>query len=293
MTFDFYKKWYMRYTLAAAVIVASVLLRLALIPVIGTGSLYIVLTPAIMIVAVTFGVGPGLFGTVLGLILVEFFLIEPAARFRLSAALEVRWSILLLTSFYIGRVAQRLRDLRAQAAAEIYETRRAAEQTLGQTNAELTESRRSALNLMEDAIAARDRAEQINRKLHLLQEKEKADAIRLARAQTAASTIRAMHEGVMLLELDGTILFVNPAVDALTGLFGRAIVGRKLESLLPAFMAGKDLSDALQGLTVLHSGGVPEFHPLLLHKKDGCDFFVLPSVSIMDPPEEGGVRWWC
>ena len=194
--------------------------------------------------------------------------------------------ILVLES---NRDITRRRKAEAEAARLHGELEKTAAE-IRQTNETLVSSRRAALNLMDDAVGARERAEQINLKLHLLQEKEKADAIRLARAQSAANTIRAMHEGVLLLELDGTIIFVNPAVERLTGLWGSALVGRNIEALLPTFMAGDDLHAAQRGLEVLRSGQQPDFPSLQLRKTDGRIIHILPSVSLMDAPEEGGPR---
>ena len=290
MNMNVQMRWPARYLLAAAAIVASVLLRFALVPVLGYGApLYIVLSPAIVIVAVLLGIGPGLFGALLGVVLVELFFVDPPHRFSLSAALAVRWGISLLSGFVLGWIGQRLRSSHAQVKAHV-EAARVAEQTMGQTMDELAASRRAALNLMEDAIAARERAEQINLKLHLLQEKEKADAIRLARAQSAANTLRAMHEGVLLLELDGTILFVNPAVEQVTGLAGRDIVGRNLASLLLTFLRGDDLQQAQHGLGLLRLGQTQEYATMLLRRPDGTSYHILPSVSVMDAQEEDGGR---
>ena len=282
------QKWYVRYTLAAAIISAAMLLRLALTPVLGTGAIYIVLSPAVMLVAVSLGMGQGVFGALLGLILVEMLLVPPAHRFVLSASLAVRWFILLVTSGYIGWIGQRLRALQKRSDTDSATAQMAAAKAVDEGKEALVAARRAALSLMEDAIAARERAEQSNLKLHLLQEKEKADAIRLVRAQSAANTIRAMLDGVMLLDLNGTILFVNPAVERLTGLAGREMVDRNIMVLLPSFLGGADLQLAQDGLQALHAGGIPEMMPLALRRPDGTCTYVLPGISLMDAPEEGG-----
>lgn len=124
--------------------------------------------------------------------------------------------------------------------------------------------------------------------LTLMQQREKEDAIRLTWGQSAMDTINAMREGVVLLQLDGTIISVNPSAELITGLAGGDSVGRNLESLLPRLLTDDDLRTALQGLAMLHRGGIPRFRPLLLHKPDGTATHVLPSLSLMDVPNDGG-----
>jgi PAS domain S-box-containing protein len=189
-------------------------------------------------------------------------------------------------------VLESTRDITGRRKAEEESARLYAElsqyaSTMEHTNQSLAESRRAALNLMEDSVAARELAENTNRELHLLQEKEKENAARLARAQSAADTIRAMHEGVMLLELDGTIISVNPAVERMTGFHGGTVIGRNMEALLPDLLAGADLETAQRGLETMRRGELPEFPPLLLQRPDGPAYRVLPSVSLMDAPESG------
>ena len=158
------------------------------------------------------------------------------------------------------------------------------------TNASLVSSRRAALNLMEDSVAARERTQQMNQQLVLLQEREKAAATRLARAQSAADTIRAMHEGVILLDPAGTILSVNPAVERLTGMVGETLLGRNIETLLSVFLVGDDLKLAQQGLAAVRVGGLPEFPPLRLKRPGGPSFRILPSVSRLDAADGGPGR---
>lgn len=123
--------------------------------------------------------------------------------------------------------------------------------------------------------------------LRAMQQREKEDAVRLAWGQSAIDTINAMRDGVVLLEMDGTITWMNPAVEQLTDLSGAAVVGRNITTLLSDFMDGTDLQTARQGLTALSSGSIPEFAPLLLRRPDGKAFHVLPGISLMDVPEGG------
>jgi signal transduction histidine kinase len=106
------RRWEIRYGLAIVVLVATLLLRHALVPFIGTGTLYITLFPAMFIVAVTLGSGPALFGTILMLVLIEMSLVEPYGQMKWSLSLAIRAGILLPATFYVGMVGHRLRDAR-------------------------------------------------------------------------------------------------------------------------------------------------------------------------------------
>ncbi|MEI8242501.1 MAG: PAS domain S-box protein [bacterium] len=109
------------------------------------------------------------------------------------------------------------------------------------------------------------------------------EAVAIATAsRTAIDTINAMHEGVALLEMDGLIVSVNPAVERLTGLAGGAMVGRNIEALLSELPAGADAETARRGLTLLRRGEILALPPLLLTRHNGKTVHILPSVSLMN-----------
>jgi PAS domain S-box-containing protein len=114
-----------RYALAIALTLVTVLLRWALIPVIGSGTIYITLFPAMVIVAVTFGAGPGLVGNALGIAITERFLFASTGESAYTLSLAVRSALMLLTTFYVGRVGERLRIARRRADAEASAAREA------------------------------------------------------------------------------------------------------------------------------------------------------------------------
>ena len=124
--------------------------------------------------------------------------------------------------------------------------------------------------------------------LKAFQERDKANAVRLAWGQAAIDTISVMYEGVALLEDDGTILSVNPAVERLTGLAGDSLGGRNVEILLPELLTGSDLATAQQGLETLRSGEMPKMTTLTIQRRGGGFSHVLPSLVRMAVPD--GVR---
>jgi PAS domain S-box-containing protein len=111
------KHWPARYGLAVLGVLGAVWLRWALEPLIGTSTAYITVFPAMMLVAVTLGAGPGLASAALGIALVEWFFIGPRG-IEPSLAVLARASILLSTSAYVGWVSTRLRLSRAQAESQ-------------------------------------------------------------------------------------------------------------------------------------------------------------------------------
>jgi len=103
-----------RYGLAVLVALVAAFLRWALEPLVGTSAAFITVFPAMMLVAVTLGPGPGLACTALGIALVEWFFIGPSG-IGLGLEEASRAVILLSTSAYVGWVSTRLRAAREQA----------------------------------------------------------------------------------------------------------------------------------------------------------------------------------
>lgn len=120
--------------------------------------------------------------------------------------------------------------------------------------------------------------------LRELRQREKEDAARRAWGQSAADTIAAMHEGVVLLKSDATVISVNPAAERLTGLFRDAMVSRDVGTLLSGSASESAIAAVRQGMDVLRSGGVPALPLIHLRKPDGNLRRVLPSVSLMKAP---------
>jgi two-component system, NarL family, sensor histidine kinase UhpB len=126
--------------------------------------------------------------------------------------------------------------------------------------------------------------------LRAVQDLEKEYAVQLASEQSATNTIQAMSEGVALLEADGTIISVNPAAERMTGIAAADSVGRPLGDLLPDILKGAHLAAAQRGLDILRAGRVPELPPLCIRRPDGVSCHVLPGVSVVDMPKDGGRR---
>lgn len=135
-----------RYGLAAVAALAAVGLLEAMSSAVGADTPYITLFPAMMLVAVTLGAGPGALTTLLGLLLIEEYIVPPDGV-QLSLSFLIRSTILLLTCLFVGRVSQRLRDARARADATA-EAAHAAEAAL-RREVELVDAARAAIIAQE------------------------------------------------------------------------------------------------------------------------------------------------
>ncbi|MEI6211458.1 MAG: PAS domain-containing protein [bacterium] len=110
-------------------------------------------------------------------------------------------------------------------------------------------------------------------------------------SRTAVDVLEAMGEGVLLLNMAGTIMSVNPALTRLTGLPPDRIVGQPIATVFSRLVAPEDrkaalafLCDALQQGT----GGTAYFSVVV--RGGGClPFAASPSFAA---PTASRRRWW-
>jgi PAS domain S-box-containing protein len=176
----------LRYAFALVAVAAACLLRAALEHLAGTGlPTYITFYPAVMLVALLAGIGPGLLATAISVLVVDYWLLPPDGILKIGSLVDVAGIILftcmgVFMSVVAGlyrRARRRLEALVAartatlnQANAQLTQEitdRRTADENLRQTaaelaatNADLNASRAAALNLMQDSESARFLAEQ-------------------------------------------------------------------------------------------------------------------------------------
>ena len=127
----------------------------------------------------------------------------------------------------------------------------------------------------------RRRAEE---ELRQAQMREMAATAAAATAQVAHDTIKAMTEGVALLDLAGRIVSINPAMEQLSGFATDAVRDRPLAELLPSLLAGDELSAAEAALRELQSGRLPVLTPFTLRAR-GQEIPVVPSTAFVDGPD--------
>jgi two-component system, cell cycle sensor histidine kinase and response regulator CckA len=191
-----------RYAGAAAAAAAGFLLRMALEAWVGPGlPTYITFYPSVMIVALIAGIGPGLLATALIAIAVDYWLLLPLGfgienpmeavgmalfvtmgaflsvvaglyrrtRFHLQDLVEARTAELTFANDRMAQMNAGLEQRVVEQTAEIRKANETLEARIAERTAELQaandslrDSHRAALNMMEDALAARRQAEQVS-----------------------------------------------------------------------------------------------------------------------------------
>ena len=114
------------------------------------------------------------------------------------------------------------------------------------------------------------------------QERRREEAKAAASSAALVAAVRAMGEGVVLMQTDGTIVTVNPAAEALIGRQHQDLVGKSIESLLPELLQGDDLSMARAALPYLRRGETPVLRTVAF-ATDGGRVHALPSVAFVGP----------
>jgi PAS domain S-box-containing protein len=136
-------KNYLRYACAILAVPAAVLLRFALLPLIGHGAPYITLFPVTVIVAVLAGMGPAILTGVLSAIAIDYFIISPLYAIEFNTEGISRMTVMILTSIFVGYVGNMLR--KAKEGLEIRVVERTAELQKTNESLRLEESRLDAL----------------------------------------------------------------------------------------------------------------------------------------------------
>jgi PAS domain S-box-containing protein len=134
----------LRFTLAAAVVIAAFLVHQILVHEFGmTLSPFIFVSPAVMAGAFLFGLWPGLMATALAAALVDYWFLEPTGQFGIARASDVL-ALALFSGMcvFVTLVAERYR--RSQRRIAVLERERALLETREQLQ-QVSESRRLAL----------------------------------------------------------------------------------------------------------------------------------------------------
>lgn len=199
------RHWLVRYLFAVAAVAAGGLLRMALTEWVGPGlPAYITFYPAVMAAALFAGLGPGLVATMLAAVILNYWVLLPIGSGTRST-MDIVGLVLFCgmgaaissVSEMFRRIRSRLAELVARRTQELREAnialqtlnadleRRVAANTADlhrvnetlelrisertaevvATNKDLRESQRAALNLMDDAVIARNQAEAVSQDL--------------------------------------------------------------------------------------------------------------------------------
>jgi PAS domain S-box-containing protein len=106
-----------------------------------------------------------------------------------------------------------------------------------------------------------------------------------AAAQTAQDTINAMSEGVLLLDMNGRITSVNPAMERLSGFQAPGVMGRLLSEFIPLLVHGEEAITLSEALSDLVRGKMPELIPFTLHPAEGGPTPVIPALAFLRGPD--------
>jgi PAS domain S-box-containing protein len=116
-------KNYLRYVYAILAVPLIVLLRFALLPLIGYGIPYITLFPVTVGVALFAGLGPSVLAGFLGSIIIDYLFVEPLYVIEFDIAHFTRTTVVVLTSAFVGYVGDVLRTARAKAEEQARQLR--------------------------------------------------------------------------------------------------------------------------------------------------------------------------
>jgi PAS domain S-box-containing protein len=108
-------KNYLRYIYAILAIPLAVLLRFALVPLIGHGIPYIILFPVTTGVALLAGMGPAVMTGFFGAIVTDYFFIPPLHSITMDVAHITRAFVMVLTSIFVGYISNALKVAREKA----------------------------------------------------------------------------------------------------------------------------------------------------------------------------------
>jgi K+-sensing histidine kinase KdpD len=117
-------KNYLRYLYAILAVPAVILIRFALLPLTGHGTPFITLFPATVIIALLGGMGPAILTGVVGVLLSDYFFIEPLHSWDIGVEFWSRTAIVVMTSVFVGYVGAVLRGARARAEKQSIELSR-------------------------------------------------------------------------------------------------------------------------------------------------------------------------
>ncbi|MFZ2196583.1 MAG: PAS domain-containing protein [Thermodesulfovibrionales bacterium] len=108
-------KNYLRYIYAILAIPLAILMRFALVPLIGYGIPYIILFPVTTGVALLAGMGPAVLTGFFGAIVTDYFFIPPLHSITMDVAHITRAFVMVLTSIFVGYIGNALKVAREKA----------------------------------------------------------------------------------------------------------------------------------------------------------------------------------
>ncbi len=115
----------------------------------------------------------------------------------------------------------------------------------------------------------------------IIEQREKEAAALATASKTALDAMQAMGEGIAVIQLDGTITSVNPALTRLIGYEANELLGWNIEEILPKLFKEYSLQTTSEAWMKLKQGQAPVNPPINIIPKSGTSKSVLPTVSFI------------
>lgn len=118
----------------------------------------------------------------------------------------------------------------------------------------------------------------ISRLTHARSRKSEACAFAAA-SQTAVDILDAMGEAILLLNMDGRVKSVNPALEKMTSIPACEVIGQTVHSFLPGILPSEEYKAVETAIEDLLRGQIPSLPRLTLVSRSGRLTPVLPAAS--------------
>jgi PAS domain S-box-containing protein len=116
--------------------------------------------------------------------------------------------------------------------------------------------------------------------------RRETESVALVSANRAAlDMMNAMHEGVVHLQLDGTILNANPAALTMTGLRHQDVAGRNIADILPHVLDDRYLGLARKALAAFAQKQILQIPLVMLKRPPGSVCYISPSIVFIESPQ--------
>lgn len=146
------------------------------------------------------------------------------------------------------------------------------EKRVNERTNELAASRLAALNMMDDAIAAREKAEAVNRNLH----REMTERKRAEESQALLATaVEQSAEAIIVTDPDAVILYVNPAFEKISGFTRDEVIGRNTR----IFKSGKHEKGFYRDMWATLEAGEVWTGKIINKRKDGTFYEATGTIS--------------
>lgn len=119
--------------------------------------------------------------------------------------------------------------------------------------------------------------------------KKTEDALRrseaaYATAKVAVDTVNALSVGVVLVDVKGNVLSVNPTFERMTGYRNSEMAGTRTDACLHLLVRPEDLPETLAALAAAQQGGSTDFLGVTIIAKNGSPIPLIVGVSTIRDP---------